>query len=198
MNGVYGFSQGEARFWLNEDAEFFVGNGNSKNIRLDADGNFSIAATNFKLETAQGLILDSNASRFKIGDDTAYIDYNNGNFSIAANVFNLKTVSEDLILDSNASRFKIGDDIAYLDYVNNTLTVKGTIYADSGEFKGTVYADSGEFNGTVYADSGEFNGIVKSAKGEIGNWIIDNGLKSEIKIIKKAEDYNDEDSEIIS
>lgn len=34
----------------------------------------------------------------------------------------------------------------------NGVTVRGTIYATSGEFRGTVYATDGDFKGTVYAN----------------------------------------------
>lgn len=41
----------------------------------------------------------------------------------------------------------------------NEVTVRGTIYAEDGEFNGTVYATDGEFTGTIYADSGTLSGL---------------------------------------
>ena len=34
----------------------------------------------------------------------------------------------------------------------SNVTIRGTVYASSGEFRGTVYANDGDFQGTVYAN----------------------------------------------
>ena len=41
----------------------------------------------------------------------------------------------------------------------NEVTVRGTIYAEDGEFNGTIYATDGEFTGTIHADSGTLSGL---------------------------------------
>ena len=50
VNGIYGFKEGKARFWLNQDAEFYIGTGKDKNLYFDNNGNFTIAAKSFNLE----------------------------------------------------------------------------------------------------------------------------------------------------
>lgn len=79
VNGVYGFSQGKARFWLNEDAEFYVGDSKDKNIHLDANGNFSIVAKSFDFRTPEEiqnkLILSSANQEFQIGNENSYLRF---------------------------------------------------------------------------------------------------------------------------
>ena len=82
--------------------------------------------------------------------------------------------------------FVLGGDRLVFEPTNSSLTVRGTIYASSGEFRGKVYASGGEFTGKVVATSGEFTGIVHASAGEftgtitassgkIGDFVIDNG-----------------------
>ena len=75
VNGVYGFAQGKARFWLNEGAEFFIGNGENKNIYFDANGKFSIVAKSFDFRTPEEiqnkLILSSTNQEFQIGNENS-------------------------------------------------------------------------------------------------------------------------------
>ena len=79
VNGVYGFKEGKARFWLNEDAEFFVGNGENNNIHLDANGNFSIVAKSFDFRTPDEipnkLVLSSTNQEFWIGNEYSYLKF---------------------------------------------------------------------------------------------------------------------------
>lgn len=82
--------------------------------------------------------------------------------------------------------FVLGGDRLVFEPTNSSLTVRGTIYASSGEFRGKVYASGGEFTGKVVATSGEFTGIVHASAGEftgtitassgkVGDFVIDNG-----------------------
>ena len=82
--------------------------------------------------------------------------------------------------------FVLGGDRLVFDPTNSSLTVRGAIYASSGEFRGKVYASGGEFTGKVVATSGEFTGIVHASAGEftgtitassgkVGDFVIDNG-----------------------
>lgn len=92
VNGIYGFKEGKARFWLNQDAEFYVGSGeNNKNLYFDNNGNFTIAANKFKL-TAQYLTLSSdNNGQFKVGNDNYYLNFSNSSLDIKAKNFILDT-----------------------------------------------------------------------------------------------------------
>lgn len=82
--------------------------------------------------------------------------------------------------------FVLGGDRLVFDPTNSSLTVRGAIYASSGEFRGKVYASggeftgkvvatSGEFTGTVYASAGEFTGTITASSGKVGDFVIDNG-----------------------
>ena len=82
--------------------------------------------------------------------------------------------------------FVLGDDRMVFEPTTSSLTVRGAIYASSGEFRGKVYASGGEFTGKVVATSGEFTGIVHASAGEftgtitassgkVGDFVIDNG-----------------------
>ena len=82
--------------------------------------------------------------------------------------------------------FVLGDDRLVFDPTNSSLTVRGAIYASSGEFRGKVYASggeftgkvvatSGEFTGTVHASAGEFTGTITASSGKVGDFVIDNG-----------------------
>ena len=82
--------------------------------------------------------------------------------------------------------FVLGGDRLVFEPTNSSLTVRGTIYASSGEFRGKVYASGGEFTGKVVATSGEFTGIVHASAGEftgtitassgkVGDFVIDSG-----------------------
>lgn len=76
VNGIYGFKEGKARFWLNQDAEFYIGTGKDKNLYFDNNGNFTIAAKSFNLETTdQNLILSSTSGEFYISDGTNYLQF---------------------------------------------------------------------------------------------------------------------------
>ncbi len=82
--------------------------------------------------------------------------------------------------------FALGGDRLVFDPTNSSLTVRGAIYASSGEFRGKVYASggeftgkvvatSGEFTGTVHASAGEFTGTIKASSGKVGDFVIDDG-----------------------
>ncbi|MQX26096.1 hypothetical protein GHJ49_00315 [Alistipes sp. dk3620] len=82
--------------------------------------------------------------------------------------------------------FALGGDRLVFEPANSSLTVRGAIYASSGEFRGKVYASGGEFTGKVVATSGEFTGIVHASAGEftgtitassgkVGDFVIDSG-----------------------
>ena len=82
--------------------------------------------------------------------------------------------------------FALGGDRLVFEPINSSLTVRGTIYASSGEFRGKVYASggeftgkvvatSGEFTGTVHASAGEFTGTITASSGKVGDFVIDNG-----------------------
>ena len=82
--------------------------------------------------------------------------------------------------------FVLGGDRMVFEPTTSSLTVRGAIYASSGEFRGKVYASGGEFTGKVVATSGEFTGIVHASAGEftgtitassgkVGDFVIDNG-----------------------
>ena len=71
--------------------------------------------------------------------------------------------------------FVLGGDRMVFDPTNSSLTVRGAIYASSGEFRGKVYASGGEFTGKVVATSGEFTGKVIATSGNIGDFTINNG-----------------------
>ena len=82
--------------------------------------------------------------------------------------------------------FVLGGDRLVFDPTNSSLTVRGAIYASSGEFRGKVYASggeftgkvvatSGEFTGTVHASAGEFTGTITASSGKVGDFVIDNG-----------------------
>ena len=101
VNGVYGFKDGEARFWLNQDAEFYVGTGKDKNLYFDNNGNFTIAANKFKL-TAQYLTLSSdNNGQFKVGNNNYYLNFSNSRLDIKAKNFILDT--NTLKIDTQAT-----------------------------------------------------------------------------------------------
>ena len=61
--------------------------------------------------------------------------------------------------------FALGGDRLVFEPTNSSLTVRGAIYASSGEFRGKVYASGGEFTGKVVATSGEFTGTVHASAG---------------------------------
>ena len=71
--------------------------------------------------------------------------------------------------------FVLGGDRLVFDPTNSSLTVRGAIYASSGEFRGKVVATSGEFTGTVHASAGEFTGTITASSGKVGDFVIDNG-----------------------
>lgn len=82
--------------------------------------------------------------------------------------------------------FVLGGDRLVFDPTNSSLTVRGAIYASSGEFRGKVYASggeftgkvvatSGEFTGTIHASAGEFTGTITASSGKVGDFVIDNG-----------------------
>ena len=82
--------------------------------------------------------------------------------------------------------FVLGGDRLVFEPTNSSLTVRGTIYASSGEFRGKVYASggeftgkvvatSGEFTGTIHASAGEFTGTITASSGKVGDFVIDNG-----------------------
>lgn len=82
--------------------------------------------------------------------------------------------------------FVLGGDRMVFEPTTSSLTVRGAIYASSGEFRGKVYASGGEFTGKVVATSGEFTGIVHASAGEftgtitassgkVGDFVIDSG-----------------------
>ena len=71
--------------------------------------------------------------------------------------------------------FALGGDRLVFDPTNSSLTVRGAIYASSGEFRGKVYASGGEFTGKVVATSGEFTGTITASSGKVGDFVIDNG-----------------------
>lgn len=71
--------------------------------------------------------------------------------------------------------FVLGGDRLVFDPTNSSLTVRGAIYASSGEFRGKVYASGGEFTGKVVATSGEFTGTITASSGKVGDFVIDNG-----------------------
>ena len=82
--------------------------------------------------------------------------------------------------------FVLGDDRLVFEPTNSSLTVRGAIYASSGEFRGKVYASggeftgkvvatSGEFTGTIHASAGEFTGTITASSGKVGDFVIDSG-----------------------
>jgi hypothetical protein len=71
--------------------------------------------------------------------------------------------------------FVLGGDRLIFEPTTSSLTVRGAIYASSGEFRGKVYASGGEFTGKVVATSGEFTGKVIATSGNIGDFTINNG-----------------------
>lgn len=82
--------------------------------------------------------------------------------------------------------FALGGDRLVFEPTTSSLTVRGAIYASSGEFRGKVYASggeftgkvvatSGEFTGTVHASAGEFTGTITASSGKVGDFVIDNG-----------------------
>ena len=71
--------------------------------------------------------------------------------------------------------FALGGDRLVFEPTTSSLTVRGTIYASSGEFRGKVYASGGEFTGKVIATSGEFTGKITANSGSIGDFAISNG-----------------------
>ena len=82
--------------------------------------------------------------------------------------------------------FVLGGDRLVFEPTNSSLTVRGAIYASSGEFRGKVYASggeftgkvvatSGEFTGTVHASAGEFTGTITASSGKVGDFVIDSG-----------------------
>ena len=82
--------------------------------------------------------------------------------------------------------FALGGDRLVFEPTTSSLTVRGAIYASSGEFRGKVYASggeftgkvvatSGEFTGTVHASAGEFTGTITAGSGKVGDFVIDSG-----------------------
>ena len=82
--------------------------------------------------------------------------------------------------------FVLGGDRMVFEPTTSSLTVRGAIYASSGEFRGKVYASggeftgkvvatSGEFTGTIHASAGEFTGTITASSGKVGDFVIDNG-----------------------
>ena len=82
--------------------------------------------------------------------------------------------------------FALGGDRLVFEPTTSSLTVRGAIYASSGEFRGKVYASggeftgkvvatSGEFTGTVHASAGEFTGTITASSGKVGDFVIDSG-----------------------
>ena len=71
--------------------------------------------------------------------------------------------------------FVLGGDRMVFEPTTSSLTVRGAIYASSGEFRGKVYASGGEFTGKVVATSGEFTGTITASSGKVGDFVIDNG-----------------------
>lgn len=56
------------------------------------------------------------------------------------------------------TEIKEGDEIFYADDQGN-LVMKGTIYANAGQFHGDVYAENGSFNGSIKATDGDIGGF---------------------------------------
>ena len=82
--------------------------------------------------------------------------------------------------------FVLGGDRMVFEPTTSSLTVRGAIYASSGEFRGKVYASggeftgkvvatSGEFTGTIHASAGEFTGTITASSGKVGDFVIDSG-----------------------
>lgn len=67
--GLVGFQSGARRFELNENGEFYVGTGDDQHISLDKDGQMSIAAKSFVLNTST-LKINSKAT-----GDQAFLSY---------------------------------------------------------------------------------------------------------------------------
>lgn len=51
------------------------------------------------------------------------------------------------------------ENIFYMDGNNGDLVMKGTIYANAGQFHGDVYAENGSFNGSIKATDGDIGGF---------------------------------------
>ena len=148
VNGVYGFKDGKARFWLNQDAEFYVGTGEDKNLYFDNNGNFTIAAKSFNLE-ANNLKISSdnkiiniykNATnldkdlRVKLGlikGSTYGLDIYNGAFRLYGGPYSSN------LTDSNAS--------IYFDSSGN-MTLQGELTKKyQSDYEGTYWLDEIKF-----------------------------------------------------
>ena len=152
--GVYGFNQGQARFWLNDKAEFFVGDSGNNQIYLDGQGNFSIVTKSFDLETTdQNLILSSTSGKFYISDGTNYLQFEkeikdgetttrNSIFKIKANEFEFDNAGyEDFDLRVSKTGFYVGTENEYISLEKEDGGTSRTLKISANNF---------EFNSTNY------------------------------------------------
>lgn len=152
--GVYGFNQGQARFWLNDKAEFFVGDSGNNQIYLDDQGNFSIITKSFDLETTdQNLILSSTSGKFYISDGTNYLWFEkeikegetvtrNSVFKIKANEFEFDNAGYDSFdLRVGKEGFYVGTENEYISFEKEGESTSRTLKISANNF---------EFNSTNY------------------------------------------------
>lgn len=158
-------------------------------LAIKADGIYASIASTALNFNSNGLIVKNGGlkiarhyySQVQIDEES----FPNGIYYI---FINNEYVQTDQYIDDTIYYEKKEEDVFYGDKLGN-LTIKGTVYANDGEFTGKVIATSGEFTGTIKANNGTIGGFninenFLTSIGKINNTespsIILNGTNGEI------------------
>lgn len=109
VNGVYGFNEGKTRFWLNENAEFYIGTGKDHYITFNENDGLDIIAKSFDFRTPETitnkLVLSSIEQKFYMGNDNGYISFEKEDASdyrtLKINAKNFELTTDNIILSSS-------------------------------------------------------------------------------------------------
>ena len=182
VNGVYGFKQGKARFWLNEDAEFFVGNGKDKNIYFDANGKFSIVAKSFDFRTPEEvqnkLILSSTNQEFQIGNENSYLKFytpegeSQKKFEIKANDFDFNSTNYNgFSMRVGKEGFYTGTEDEYISFEKQQKEDGSQDYYRTLKIKANKFDFSNNAIGLKITDQGLTIGKIPDEGEEVSNYI---------------------------
>ena len=182
VNGVYGFSQGKARFWLNEDAEFYVGDSKDKNIHLDANGNFSIVAKSFDFRTSDEiqnkLILSSINQEFQIGNENSYLKFytpeggGQKKFEIKANDFEFDSTNYNgFSMRVGKEGFYTGTKDEYISFEKQQREDGNQDYYRTLKIKANKFDFSNNTIGLKITDQGLTIGKIPDEGEEVSNYI---------------------------
>ena len=168
--GIYGYYKGQKTFMINAtNGKASFGKDGSGQIILDPSTDEAIITSgNYKpAEIDDKGVVTKAGEGMEINLSAPSITYGSGKFS----------VDSEGILSANDA------------------VIRGTIYANSGEFSGTINAaDGSTFRGTVYAEKGEFTGTISADAGRFGNLKIEG---NKIVIVTKREDGTEDTKDFI-